>query len=504
MLNKIKNKLLIIAILLTTIFTSVVSILGNTQNVSASSVTGTTQTTIKISEIYREDNLLHFVLDKEMPVNQITYEYTHMVNGKLESDLININPKKEDSKSYYIELPTDAIGIKIWKIRYQESKDYYKNKYTTGNNQVGNIDSTRKKNYITVTADKLVAYEYNSKEMIKLPWYLWSNVGIGVVLGDYLFRAEKSASYTWYFSVDREIDEIVDVDLEYATFEYTEAMWGLLESKHDYHTHQKTIEAKTDVFDYEKYVNASKELCKGLSEAICNNRLKETGEEYFHRNAIGASTIEGYDWYVQVTLDDLLKGNNVLWGAYENTEYLQEVALLRISYYFNGEYFDVNVLDEDTGELTIIPDKSPIEKVTDFLVKVFDWISNAFNKVKSFFSSHSWIFWIIIALIVISILSIFFEPIKKILIIITFPISIPISLAKKKHAIKKEEEQKRKEKEENREFIKQMIQDIAVANAAVQNQNQNQSKQDVKKEKKENEKTLKNKYYKKKGNTGKW
>lgn len=498
MLKKIKNKLLTVALLFTTILSSV--ILGNNQSVSASTVTGTNQTTIKIDEIYREDNILHFIIEKELPVNQITYEYTHMVNGKLESDLINVNPKKEDTKSYTVELPVDAIGIKIWKIRYQESKDYYKNKYTTGNNQVGSIDSARKKNYITVTADKLVSYEYNSKELIKLPWYLWNSYAFGIVAGDYLFNAEKSASYTWYFSVDKQIDEIIDVDLEYATFEYTEAMWGLLESKHDYHTHQKTIEAKTDVFDYEKYVNASKELCKGIAEAACNNKLKEVGESYFHRNAIGASTLEGYDWYVQITLDDLLKGNNVMWGAYENTEYLQEVALLRISYYFNGEYFDVNVLDEDTGELTIVPDKSPLEKIADFLVRVFNWISNAFNKIKNFFSTHSWIFWVVIGLIAITILSIFFEPIKKILIILTFPISIPICLVKKKRAVKKEEEEKRKEKEENREFIKQMIKDIAVANAAVQNQ----SKEDIKKEKKENERTLKNKYYKKKGSTGKW
>jgi ribonucleoside-diphosphate reductase alpha chain len=61
---------------------------------------------------------------------------------------------------------------------------------------------------------------------------------------------------------------------------------------------------------------------------------------------------EGFDWYVQVSLNDLLRENNVLWGAYENHDYLQEVSLVKISYWFDGEYYeDIPVLDEDTGEL---------------------------------------------------------------------------------------------------------------------------------------------------------
>ena len=488
---KLKKLAISIIMFVTVLSFSFFNILSSAFDVSASSIQGTTQVYVELSEMYRDDNEIHFTLKDNLPLKEITYEYTHVVNGIVESDLVSIEPKKEDTQSYYFDITSETIGVKIWKVKYREAENYYRNKYTTGINQVGDITSVKKKNYITVTADKLVAYEYNSKEAIELPWYLWSTYGIAIQAGDYLFNKEKSASYTWYFSVDKEMDQIIDVDMEYATFEYTEAFWGLIESKHDYQTHNVTIQEETEVFDYEKFVKVSNEECGGLLEAECNKILKEKGEDYFVRKAIGQSTIEGYDWYVQITLDDLLEGNNVLWGAYENKEYLQEVALLRISYYFEGEYFNVNVLDEDTGIPVIVPDPSPIDRIVDFVEDAIEWISNAIEKVKDFFSNHSWIVWVVIGGILLWILSIFIEPIKVILKIIFFPFTILMIPFNKKREEKKEQKEREQRKQELVEFA-QMIA-LAQNEANISNNAKVDEKKNNKAEKKQ-QKKIENKY----------
>lgn len=489
---KIKKIAISIIIFVTVLSFSFFNILSNTLNVSASSVESTTRVYVELSEMYRDDNEIHFTLKENLPLKEITYEYTHVVNGVIESDLVSIEPKKKDTQSYYFSITSDTIGVKIWKVKYKETENYYRNKYTTGTNQVGDISSVKKKNYITVTADKLVAYEYNSKEAIELPWYLWNPYAFAIQAGDYLFNKEKSASYTWYFSIDREMDQIIDVDMEYATFEYTEALWGLIESKHDYHTHNVTIQEETEVFDYEKFVKVSNEECSGLLESECNKKIKEKGENYFTRKAIGKSTLEGYDWYVQITLDDLLKENNLLWGAYENKEYLQEVTLLRISYYFEGEYFNVNVLDEDTGIPVIVPDPSPIDRIVAFVEDAIEWISNAIEKIKSFFSNHSWIVWAILGVIALWILSMFIEPIKIIFKIVFFPLTL-LTLPFKK---KKEERARIKEKEERQKELMEFAQMMALAQNEtnkINSVNKNKDSKDSKREKKQ-QKNIKNKY----------
>lgn len=363
------------------LLSSLVNIFISSDVVSASTAVYE-QSYVEIKELYREDNDLHIILKDTLLVKDMTYEYTHIVDEIFESDLVVVSPKQLSTTEYLIELPEDTIGVKVWKVKHQVENDYFKNKFTTGPNTIGDIDTKQKKNYITVTADDLVAYEFSSQNL-ELPWYTWSPVGLGIVLGDYLFREEKSASYTWYFNIDKEIDRIIDVNMTYATFEYSEILWGAVESKHDYQSHGPVkITADTNVFDYEKFVSYAEDEC-GLDFAggTCNNKLKEQGEAYFQRPAIGATDHvdedgNSYDWYVQITLNDLLKENNVLWGAYENKEYLQEVTLLEISYYFEGEpYYDVSVLDEDTGELDIIPDPSPIDRLVSFIDELSEWFS---------------------------------------------------------------------------------------------------------------------------------
>jgi hypothetical protein len=208
-----------------------------------------------------------------------------------------------------------------------------------------------------------------------MEWYMWSPAGIVATVGDYLFNKENCASYTWYFSLDKEIDRIENLKVEYATFTYKEALWGWLESKYNYQTHSVTVNAEEEVYDYKKFSQVAREECNNIS--VCNNKLFEKGKEHFIHKAFGISNEEGYQWYLQVSLNDLLKENNLLWGAYERQDYLQEVSLIKISYWQNGEYFeDVNALDEDTGELIVKADDSPIDKLVQFIDKAEKWIGS--------------------------------------------------------------------------------------------------------------------------------
>ena len=157
---KLKKIAISIIMFVTVLSFSFFNILSTTSNVSASSVEGTKQVYVELSEMYRDDNEIHFSLKEDLVLKEITYEYTHVVDGIVESDLVFIEPKKKDTQSYYFSITSDTIGVKIWKVKYQEAENWYRNKYTTGTNQVGDLTSVRKKNYITVTADELVAYEY--------------------------------------------------------------------------------------------------------------------------------------------------------------------------------------------------------------------------------------------------------------------------------------------------------------------------------------------------------
>ena len=370
MKNRLLSKFVVVATLALTMISTVVFPVNK---VEASS-TEVTQSTINLTNLIREDNTIRFTIPENIKIKDITYERVYEDEGQILSDLIvesNLQ-KGFGNNEYTFEVDPNTVGVKIWKVKHQEQVNYYKNKFTTGTNSVGNLDSVSKRNYVTVTADKLESYEFACKEF-DMPWYLWSPVGIAYKTGDYLFNREYCASYTWYFSLDIEIDKIESLSLEYATFTYTEALWGVLESKHDYKNHQVTVNSEDTVYDYKKFTQYAHDVCYNLS--ACNNALYEKGQEYFQHKAFGVSDEEGFDWYVQVSLNDLLRENNVLWGAYENHDYLQEVSLVKISYWFDGEYYeDIPVLDEDTGELIVKADDSPIDLLVKFLDNSKTWI----------------------------------------------------------------------------------------------------------------------------------
>ena len=368
------SKVFIVFTLLLTFISTIIIPSGSKASASTTEIT---QSYVIINSIAREDNTIKFTIPDDIMIKGVTYERVYYLEDEKVSDLINEDNLRKGfgTNEYEFDIEENTIGIKIWKIKHQVTPEYYKNKLTKGPNTVGELGSVNKKNYITVTSDKLESYSFSCKEVMDLPWYLWNPYAFAIQGGDYLFNQENCASYVWYFNLDKEIDRIESLSVEYATFTYKEVAWGLLESKYNYQTHSATINAEQEVYYYKKFSQVAREECSNIS--VCNNKLFEKGKEQFIHKAFGISDEEGYEWYLQVSLNDLLKENNLLWGAYERQDYLQEVSLIKISYWQNGEYFeDVNVLDEDTGELIVKADDSPIDKLVQFIDKAEKWINN--------------------------------------------------------------------------------------------------------------------------------
>ena len=291
------------------------------------------------------------------------------------------------------------------------------------------------------------------------------------------------------------MDEIIKVDMEYATFEYTEAFWGVVESKHDYKTHYVTISPETEVYNYPGLSDFVNSYCDqvygkdGLGYTQCVQDFMNSEKESFKRPAVGSTEQigfkedYGYDWYVQISLNDLLKENNFLNGLYENKGYLQEVALLKISYYFEGqEYYDINVLDENTGELIIVPDESPFDKAVATIEDIIDFIVDLFNKVKN--NQIKWWQWVLAVIVLILLITIIRFIIKV--------ISKIFGLDKKSRLDKEEKEIMELKLEvlsNEKKKLQQQLEEDRLNNI---------HKADIKKEKKQ-EKEIENKYTSKKG-----
>ena len=132
------------------------------------------------------------------------------------------------------------------------------------------------------------------------------------------------------------------------------------------------------------------------------------------------------------------------------------------------------------------------QKFIAFVEDAIEWISNAIEKVKDFFSNHSWVVWAVLGGILLWILSIFIEPIKVILKILFFPLTLLMIPFNKK----KEERNKAKEQEERQKELMEFAQMMALAqNEAnkINNANENKVNKDSKREKKQ-QKNIKNKY----------
>ena len=210
------SKVFIVFTLLLTFISTIIIPSGSKASASTTEIT---QSYVIINSISREDNTIKFTIPEDIMIKGVTYERVYYLEDEKVSDLINEDNLRKGfgTNEYEFDIEENTIGIKIWKIKHQVTPDYYKNKLTKGQNTVGELGSVNKKNYITVTSDKLESYSFSCKEVMELPWYLWNPYAFAIQAGDYLFNQENCASYTWYFNLDKEIERIESLSVEYAT-----------------------------------------------------------------------------------------------------------------------------------------------------------------------------------------------------------------------------------------------------------------------------------------------
>ena len=382
-MKKILKKICLMLFVLCSLFSIfTVSSLDRIEAVSSETI----KESINIESTVREDNIIKF--KPKDTVNKYafaTYEIVYLVDNVKYSDLVvDANISMTNDNVYYFEVSDSVIGVKIWKLKYFVSTDNFKNKMTTGNNHVGDVDSVYKKNYVEVTTDLLEE--------------------LGGCDGDLSIFEEcySFKSYVFYFNLDTKIERILDLKLEYS-IQYNKKTWWGLSNENYTRSFETNLDVSTQVIDlkaYEEYLIEWVELYYNPDDSNSMTLYSEflEVEEYarntFKRDVLGLNTNgNGYDWYVQLLLDDLLQEKDYILGSGYLRQDVQEVAIVKMSYISEGEYFlDVPVLDEDTGIVNYYTSSNMLDKIGEFIITLIDALKN--NNLR-------WYHWLLIAVAII-------------------------------------------------------------------------------------------------------
>ena len=379
-----------VGIILTLVFSFLLTIIYSSTSISASTSSEIVKETVELTSTERDENVVTFTTKSIYNIDSITYQIVYYGEDDLKyADLISdAKVNKITDKKYSFDVSNEIIGVKIWKIKYLVSADYYKNKMTTNKNSVGDVDAIYKKNYIEVTTDKLdvLFSETNS----------------------FLSGFETDKIIVFYFNLDTKIDKIIELSLEYSIKKEKKAWWGI-----DTEVTTKSYTAELDhtqqVLDYDTAYNAYLEWLLANPDSTWQEQA-EVRKDFlnkYKRAVLGANKKDnGYKWYVQPLLDIKLTDKDYFAGSGYYREDLQEVALVKMSYYAQGEYFeDIPVLDEDTGWIKYTEEKK------DF----WDILKDFFSKFTSLDSALPIIIVIIILIILVSLaLSLINMPLKAV------------------------------------------------------------------------------------------
>lgn len=341
------------------IFSFLLSFFTGITNVTKVNAAEVMQDVVNLVSTEREGNTITFTTKQLYNVDSITYQIVYYANeSEKHADLVtDAKVKKINDYTYSFEVNDAIVGVKIWKIKYFVSTDNFKNKMTTGNNYVGDTDAIYKKNYVEVETDKLEA--------------------VGRNCDYYGFKPETCKKYyVFYFNLDTEIDWIVDLSLEYSIKTEKKAWYGIdkdsftksYETKLD-HTQQVVDREKADEYIWDLWESQGDDL-----DLVAFEQGIEYAFNTFKRDVLGKNENgNGFDWYVQPLLDLNLTDKTYALGSGYYREDLQEVAIVKMSYYSQGEYYeDIPVLDEDTGWIKHDPGKySP-----SWWEKLKNWFKN--------------------------------------------------------------------------------------------------------------------------------
>jgi len=323
-------------IVLTLIFSFLLSLFAGIMSATSVSAAEVIQETVELTSIKREGNTITFTTKLVYDVDSITYEIVYYEGTEKYADLItDAEVKKINDFDYSFEVSDSIIGVKIWKIKHFVSTNYFKNKMTTGNTSVGDVEAIYKKNYIEVTTDKLEVLGGLDDDL------------------DTFFGSTAYKTYIFYFNLDTVIDKIIDLSLEYSIKKEKETWWGLggYSYTESYEVKLDHTQQVTDYYAASDYLVNWLENYNGDDKAVETLNQIEYAKNTFKRDVLGANANgNGYDWYVQPLLDVELTDKNYIFGSGYQRQDLQEVAIVKMSYYSQGEYYeDIPVLDEDTG-----------------------------------------------------------------------------------------------------------------------------------------------------------
>lgn len=366
-MKKKKALLKKIGIMLALIFSFLLSIIPGNNVMAASTSDGEViKETIKILETTRSNNVITFTLGERLNLKSITYQFTYVgADGIKYGELVNDGiVSKVDDYRYSFNVSNEVLGVKIWKIKYNVTDDYQKNKMTTGNNAVGDYNTYYKKNYVEVLSDKLESINR-----------CYDNVDF--------FTDICQKTYVFYFNLDTEIDSILKLSLEYSIRKHDKQWWGGKETN-SVESYEVELDPTKKVIDYEDpsfqtYLSSNGGFFQKLAElskmgdGLSEDEVFDFLYGDYSRPVLGANQkSNGYDWYVQPLINQELIDKKYPLGSGEREEVLQEVALIKMSYISHGEYFeDVPVLDEDTGWVKYKSEEKNV--IEDFLKDLFEF-----------------------------------------------------------------------------------------------------------------------------------
>lgn len=357
-----------IGLLMILVFSFLISFFEQSIPIQAANVI-TKQDVVNVTSIFKDGNNIVFTTKEKYSVIELTYEICYWNQGIKEGDLITTKEfKKIDDYTYSFGISNSIIGVKIHEIRYiATSEDHTPSKNATGSITWGDVDSSRKKNYIEVTTDELASS--TTCQAVN---------NFGELFGS---NEQCATVYVFYFNLDTEIDEIIDITFEYAIKVVEKKLFGKekeytktnLEVKVDHNELTWRLNGFNDLIDDLGGVDEVSKLYNSLGKEAYHNYLYEHG---YIRPALGVNTDNNeYDWYLSpLTNEEIaLEESEDFWGASYYKELLQEVGLIKMSYYSHGEYFeDIPVKDEDTGWVKYEHKKETVwDKILAFLEKIY-------------------------------------------------------------------------------------------------------------------------------------
>lgn len=367
-------------------------------------------------------NYVEFSVDDNNELILVTYEFTYYINNVLISELAVddvLSNNKEGLYSFDIETEHDVEGVKIWKLTYPLSDSYRKSKFTSGFNAYGNVESSLKKDWLRIDT-KIVSLNSTANSILD---YIKTTLNPITI---------SKNSYGLYFTFDLENDYIADITIEYTNyyrFKPLKQPWLFNFSSDKQTVREEIYNNDKSLIDY-----SSTGVLKGFSSV-----MSPYTDTPFNESIYKLKDSTEYDYLAVINS----KLNNYTTLLYSAEAVVDEAAILDVGYYFEGEFFKKEVVNEDTG-----------------------WTYFVSDQIKDKAEDSMWILYLILGVIIFAIVVWFLTPIvigikfivlsvyyviKYLLLGLWFIISLPFRLVGFCfNGDTESKEQKRKEKREKK------------------------------------------------------